>query len=294
MASRVVKKKYEIRDDGRIVALRKGRWGEAGTVGGFVDGEHNLSHTGKSWVAWNAQVRDYASVSGNARIGQEAQILDNAKISGNAAVVGNAVVGDYAEISGKALIMDNARVGDNAKVTGDYTSIVGNTIIRGNTVVDKPLLEGEYNSTEDIYDRKKEDMYDTGVSSGLWSERDIDIIHRQEDDLITHLQQAVAKERPIPTHNEVWRYTKQAGIAEDYERDELLLGFMDFIYGGSKDEGELLKRWKGYHAKKTSAVPHSPIIPMPESSKNEKSRPMPASMKKVLGSKPKPATRRRR
>ena len=35
-------KKYEIRADGRIVALRDGPWSVAGTVGGFVEHEGNL------------------------------------------------------------------------------------------------------------------------------------------------------------------------------------------------------------------------------------------------------------
>lgn len=41
-------KNYEIRADGRIMALGDGPWGPIGTVGGYVAHESNLDHNGKA------------------------------------------------------------------------------------------------------------------------------------------------------------------------------------------------------------------------------------------------------
>ena len=64
---------------------------EKGELGGFIEKEDNLSHSGDAWVSGNAQV------SGDARVYGDAQVSGNAWVSGDAQVYGNA---DYAVVTG--------------------------------------------------------------------------------------------------------------------------------------------------------------------------------------------------
>ena len=64
---------------------------EKGELGGFIEKEDNLSHSGNAWVSGNAQVYGNAWVSGNAKV------YGNAQVSGNAWVYGDA---DYAVVKG--------------------------------------------------------------------------------------------------------------------------------------------------------------------------------------------------
>ena len=74
---------------------------EKGELGGYVEKEDNLCHSGNAWVTGNAKVY------GNARV------YSNADVSGNAKVYDNALVSGYAKVT------DNARVYSNARVYGD-------------------------------------------------------------------------------------------------------------------------------------------------------------------------------
>ncbi len=82
-------KKYEIRYDSRIVALIAGVWGDAGTVGGFVDSEYNLSHEGDCWIYDDS----WAS--------HKSRILDNAKLMGGVMVRGDTIVHGDTVLSGE-------------------------------------------------------------------------------------------------------------------------------------------------------------------------------------------------
>ena len=64
---------------------------EKGELGGFIEKEDNLSHSGDAWVSGNAQV------SGDARVYTDALVSCNARVSGDAQVSGNA---DYAVVTG--------------------------------------------------------------------------------------------------------------------------------------------------------------------------------------------------
>ena len=64
----------------------------SGDVGGFIESESNLSHTGDSWVFSDAQVFENAFVFGNARVYGKSQVSGNAFVSDNALVFGNACV----------------------------------------------------------------------------------------------------------------------------------------------------------------------------------------------------------
>ena len=74
-------KKYELTEETKVIAgvtLKRIRalisfgFVAKGEIGGFIEGEKNLSHDGNAWVA------DNAWVTGNARV------ADNARVTGNA------------------------------------------------------------------------------------------------------------------------------------------------------------------------------------------------------------------
>ena len=55
---------------------------EKGELGGYVEKEDNLCHSGNAWVTGNAKVY------GNARVYSNADVSGNAKVTGNAKVSG--------------------------------------------------------------------------------------------------------------------------------------------------------------------------------------------------------------
>src|SRR5690554_5300865 len=93
---------------------------KAGDLGGFIEGESNLSHNGECWIGKNACAYDNAYVYGNARVYDNARIRDNAHVGGDAWICGNA------NVYGKARIRDYAGVSANARVHG-------NALIYGNS-----------------------------------------------------------------------------------------------------------------------------------------------------------------
>lgn len=129
-------KKYRLTDetneDGlhRIEALIDGQWGPAGTKGGWVESEINLSHEGTCWIGGEAQV------SGNAHVSDDALLLDYVRIGGNARVADNARVYGKAEVSGQARIENYAMVADNAWVRSDalvkdFARVRGSALVYG-------------------------------------------------------------------------------------------------------------------------------------------------------------------
>ena len=110
----------------RIRALRDiPRYGvKAGELGGFVEGENNLSQDGNAWVSGNAWVFGDAEVYGEALVYGDAWVFGNAKVYGNAYVFGNAYVCGNAEISGNAYVFGNAYVCGDAKVENGHDYFV--------------------------------------------------------------------------------------------------------------------------------------------------------------------------
>lgn len=108
---------------------------EAGTLGGWIEKEDNLSQSGGCWVYddaqvfGNAQVLDNACIRGDAIIHGNARVYENSfvygnvnifghsKIFGNASISQGAWIYDYAEVSGYARV-SSSRVGDTSKVFG--------------------------------------------------------------------------------------------------------------------------------------------------------------------------------
>ena len=52
----------------------------AGSLGGYIEKEDNLAHTGNAWVYGNAWVSSDAQVSGNARVYGNALVSSNARV----------------------------------------------------------------------------------------------------------------------------------------------------------------------------------------------------------------------
>ncbi len=83
-----------------------------GDLGGWIEGERNLSHEGAAWVDCDACVYGNALVHGNALV------TDYAKVYGTALVYGDAQVFDTAVVYGDARVFDNAKVYEDAQVYG--------------------------------------------------------------------------------------------------------------------------------------------------------------------------------
>lgn len=150
--AKTVDRKYMIREDGRIVALRHFGNVRKGDVGGFVDSHDNLSHDDMCWVYDNACVRDDAQVLNNARVMGDAIVEhnacvrdnaivgQNARIYGNAVVAGDAYVHHHACVRNSAVVCDNASVGgatavcDSARVYG-YAGVYGVSMVRDSSHV---------------------------------------------------------------------------------------------------------------------------------------------------------------
>ena len=92
---------------------------ETGGVGGWIESEKCLDHTGDAWVSGNAWVYGDARVSGDAWVYGNAQVSGNAPVSGNAQVSGDARVYGDARVSGNAWVSGDARVYGNAQVSGN-------------------------------------------------------------------------------------------------------------------------------------------------------------------------------
>lgn len=81
-------KKYELVQDDtiqldgktlyRIRAIRDFGKVKKGDLGGYVEGEHNLSHEDECWVYDNAKVHGNARLNGNASVYEEAEVYGNA------------------------------------------------------------------------------------------------------------------------------------------------------------------------------------------------------------------------
>ena len=113
----MTRKKYELLKDDKIELYGKTLYRikalidfdivVAGSLGGYIEKEDNLAHTGNAWV------------SGNARVSSDAQVYGDARVSDNARVSGNAWVSGDARVHGNAWVSGDARVYGDAEVYGD-------------------------------------------------------------------------------------------------------------------------------------------------------------------------------
>ena len=112
-----MKKKFELTDKFiinsfgiklfRIKCTRTFKYAQEGDLGGFIEKEENLNHSGDAWVSGNAQVFGDAWVFGNAQVFGDAWVYGDAWVSGDAQVYGDAWVLGNAWVYGDANIENN-------------------------------------------------------------------------------------------------------------------------------------------------------------------------------------------
>lgn len=90
----------------KIRALKSFADVKAGDWGGYVDGEHNLSHDGSCWIYKEAVVYGNARAEGDA------------KIKGGAIIYRNAIIKDFVEVKEEAMVTGDAVLGGHVKVSG--------------------------------------------------------------------------------------------------------------------------------------------------------------------------------
>lgn len=73
-----------------------------GNLGGWVEGEHNLSHDGECWIA------DHAKACGRAMVVDDALVCDFALLLDTATVCGSAIVGGHAIVMGGGVVSGDA------------------------------------------------------------------------------------------------------------------------------------------------------------------------------------------
>jgi hypothetical protein len=158
-----VDKKYELLPDRQIIvagttlyrirALKDFSNVKAGTLGGFVRSEDNLSHEGTCWIADEAQAYDEAVVSHDAQIYGRGRVYGHGRVSDRGQVGGNAQVFEHGWVFKNGVAFDNtkifgaAQVRDNGLAYGDSElfddvrvvnrgEVCGHARIGGRTVVD--------------------------------------------------------------------------------------------------------------------------------------------------------------
>lgn len=77
-----------------------------GDLGGYVEGEHNLSQEGSCWIADKAEVCEQARVEEDAYVGGQAVVWDDAVIRGQAVVEGHSSVVFFAIVEDQAMVTD--------------------------------------------------------------------------------------------------------------------------------------------------------------------------------------------
>ena len=103
---------------GKVITLRRIRAArdfmgvKKEELGGWIETEDNLSHSGNAWVSGDAQVSGNARVFGDARVSGNAQVFGDTRVYGKVWVLGNAWVSGNAQVSGNAWVPGNARVYD--------------------------------------------------------------------------------------------------------------------------------------------------------------------------------------
>lgn len=174
-----IEKKYEFTGetkevDGvtvrRIRALSRVGWRRAGTVGGWIEGEHNLSQgDNRSWVGDEAVVMGRASVMENGRVSERAIVREACTIRSNGYVGGDAVlagcvfvrdrgtVGDSAKVRGTVRIAGESYVGGDARLDGllwlnGLCNIQGDAVINGNGVDGVTLHDAKIDGPAEITD----------------------------------------------------------------------------------------------------------------------------------------------
>lgn len=106
------------------------------SLGGYVEGYHNLSQEGKCWIYGDSKVCENARIRDNAVVGIKSQVYgnvevrDNAMVGSDAIVHGNAIIKGHSHIANGSEIYGNAVIKDDARVVR-RSKVYGNASIEG-------------------------------------------------------------------------------------------------------------------------------------------------------------------
>ena len=131
-----------------------------GDLGGYIQQESNLDHSGAAWVYDNAQVYGNAQVTGSARVCRNARVYGNAQIYGDARVYGNAQIYGYAHVYGNAHVCGDAQVSGNARVS-DAALVAGDALVYDNGLIFWASKVGTQNGTLTVYNTKDNGLFVT-------------------------------------------------------------------------------------------------------------------------------------
>lgn len=134
---------YEGRLLYRIEALRSFDGVNKGDIGGYVEGEHNLSHEGSCWIFDDAMVIDDGLVNCHAKLSGSAVVSEHGLVNASARVGGSVRVSGYAQVFGNAFVCDNVSIGGHAYVLG-YANLSGNAVIDENANISGNALVRDY------------------------------------------------------------------------------------------------------------------------------------------------------
>lgn len=125
----------------RIVSLKDFGDVKSGTLGGWVQSEHNLSQEGDCWIY------------GDAVVGEGARVLSNSRVSGNSFVGGNSVVSDNAVVGESSSVTGNSIIEQNSEVIGrsvvidslirEESKVSGNARVTGSVIEERAKIMGE-------------------------------------------------------------------------------------------------------------------------------------------------------
>lgn len=119
----------------RIKALREFGAVNRGDIGGYIEKEDNLSHSGTCWVYGDARVCGNARVTHDSSVGGEARVMDNATIKDSASVMNDTEVRDNATVCDFACVYGGATINGDA-IIRDYACVYGNAIVGGLTIIE--------------------------------------------------------------------------------------------------------------------------------------------------------------
>lgn len=112
----------------RIQSLRDFGDVKKGDLGGYIQTQKNLSHSGNCWIYDKAIAGDDSKVKDNAKV------MDGAIVRGAAVVSKNAVLTDGTRVASSAIVTDNAVV--------KFTDIYGENVIKDNAVLNHGEIWG--------------------------------------------------------------------------------------------------------------------------------------------------------
>lgn len=147
-------KKYEIlqnfkttiagREVYKIRALRDVGTVPAGTLGGYVESEKNLSQKGNCWIADSAIACGDSRVSGNALLLDQAKLFDKATVMDEAVVGGQSELHEFASVEGHAQVFDRTMMRDYSNVRDNAVINNGRIVLKSYAVVaDNAVVEGK-------------------------------------------------------------------------------------------------------------------------------------------------------